>query len=144
MKKKVFYAKKIHTNVLVWISYSFLVFAKPYPHHFAADCYHVEYRYYQEQNQSQSNGGTHGSFLYIGIKGFYKIHVIITDEEQDAPCHKEHHHIENDGKPKVGHRHIARTITYEQEVLQLGGVLLYQKVDAEHQDIETEHRDNQT
>lgn len=50
MKKKVFYAKKIHTNVLVWISYSFLVFAKPYPHHFAADCYHVEYRYYQEQN----------------------------------------------------------------------------------------------
>ena len=78
MKKKVFYAKKIHTNVLVWISYSFLVFAKPYPHHFAADCYHVEYRYYQEQNQSQSNGGTHGSFLYIGIKSFYKIHVIIS------------------------------------------------------------------
>ena len=40
-KKKFFMQKKIHTNVLVWISYSFLVFEKPYQNKIAEDFYLV-------------------------------------------------------------------------------------------------------
>lgn len=48
MKKRVFYAKKIHTTQLVWISYIFLVFTIPYTHYFSSNGYYIECSNQQE------------------------------------------------------------------------------------------------
>ena len=47
-EKRVFYAKKIHTTQLVWISYIFLVFTIPNSHDLSPYGYYIECSNQQE------------------------------------------------------------------------------------------------
>ena len=103
---------------------------------FLTNGYHIEERYgYKEQDAYHEHQPA-----TTGIQGrehlFHHIQIECTDIEHDTYREHQHHGIESDSKHLIRQGHSVRPITDEQQIFQLGGVLLQQEVDAEHEDIE--------
>ena len=74
----------------------------------------------------------------------HHIQIECTYIKHDTHGKDQHAGIEHNRKRLIRESYPTRTITDEQEIFQLGGILLQQQVYAEHEDIERKRTDEQT
>ena len=111
--------------------------------HLAQDNGLIDDGHQKEEGEAGGDGGQHGGFVDLGEEGVDEVHVVATDEEQGQEGQEEHQQIERHGEELIRQGHAGGLVAYEQQVLELGGVLFHEEIDAEHQDVEAEEGDDE-
>ena len=108
------------------------------------DGYDVQCADKKEEQAPQDVGGPHGGVLHRGEHGPDQFHVIAAKPMEHEQGQEKHQEVHADGEQLIGQRDASRRVADEQKVLELHGVLLHQKVDAEHENEEGKHRNEQS
>lgn len=104
----------------------------------AADNCNIHQRDQNEQHQSCEQSGKKRTFSYLWEDALENAHVVASEQPHHDKGDDEHGHIQTNGQQLIRAGNTRGAVTYKQQVLELGGILLNKQEDAEHENIEAE------